>query len=240
MQVYHFDTIMQLSDGVAGDIVKLARAAVAEKGYFSIVFTGGKTPAFLYELLGSSPFVEKMPWQQTHVFWGDERCVPPTDPASNYKLAFDTLLHKGLVPAANIHRMEGEDASPALAAQRYQQEIELFFKDRAAGKPGSGFDLILLGMGPDGHVASLFPTTPLLSEKRMVVACDGLQGNPVVPRVTLSLSAINQAQNIFMLISGNDKKKIFEEINNNKPGVEVNYPAALVKPKGLLNWYIAK
>ena len=241
MKSHHFATLILLSETVARDIVKLAHEAIVTKGFFTLVLTGGKTPALLYELLGSAPFVEQMPWQQTHIFWGDERCVAPGSQQSNYKLAVDVLLNKGLVPDENIHRMEGELASPADAASRYQQEIELFFKSVSSQHKLTGFDLILLGMGPDGHIASLFPRSLLLDEeiRKMVLSCDGVQGNPALPRITLTLFAINQAKNIFMLISGNEKKKIFEEISSGQQGVERKYPAALVKPKGKLAWYIA-
>jgi 6-phosphogluconolactonase len=240
MSIHHFDTIINLSEAVARDIVNLAHEQVDKKGFFTIVFTGGKTPAFLYELLGSSPFVEQIPWQQTHIFWGDERCVPPHGPQSNYKLAFDALLAKGIVPDGNIHRMEGEIESPAEGARRYQQEIELFFKSVGGQADCPGFDLILLGMGTDGHIASLFPGTSLSGEtSSIVLSCDGALGSPAVPRITLSISAINQAKNVFMMISGEKKKKIFEEIDSGQPGVEQKYPAALVRPEGKLFWYIA-
>ncbi len=218
-------------------LLSAAHQAVAEHGRFSLVLAGGRTPERLYQLLAAPPLAAQMPWKNTHVFQGDERGVPPEHPASNYRLAAASLLASGLIPAVNIHRMQGEAEDIAGAAVDYQRQIRDFF---SLGADRQGFDLILLGMGNDGHIASLFPGSPLLAEENRLVAAETEPaGDPPLPRLTLTLPAINSATRILVMISGPDKQKIMSEIMTDRTAAAKKYPAALVAPRRELLWLVA-
>ena len=220
-----------MAEAAAGLIIERARAAVAAKGFFSLVLAGGSTPLPLYELLVSPPLVRKMPWAETHVFQGDERCVPPTDPESNFGRAAAILLASGLIPPANIHRMAGE-LPPTVGAERYRREIAAF---------GHDFDLVLLGMGTDGHVASLFPGSPLLAAEDQTVAAEEQPvGSPPLPRITLTLPAINRATTVIIMVAGREKARIAQEIKEDPRAGAAKYPAALVRPRKELLWLVSK
>lgn len=215
----------------AGLIIDRARAAVAKRGLFSLVIAGGATPLPLYKLLASPPLAREMPWHDTHIFQGDERCVPPTHPESNFGRAAATLLAPGLVPEANIHRMAGE-LPPAEGAEHYRREIAKFGRD---------FDLILLGMGADGHIASLFPGSPLLGEQEQTVAAvEQPVGSPPLPRLTMTLPLINRAATVIIMVSGQKKARIIEEIAQNHQESTTKYPAALVRPGEELLWLVSE
>jgi 6-phosphogluconolactonase len=182
-----------LAHEAADRFVALTRSAIASYGRFTVALSGGSTPKLLYAQLVRQP----IEWRHVHVFWGDERCVPPDHPDSNYGLAQRTLLSHVDIPPQNVHRLPGELA-PARAAQQYEDELR-----SSLGTPPR-FDLILLGMGADAHTASLFPGTLALHEQqRWVVAnyVDKLQAT----RLTLTLPVINQASNVIFLITGSDK-----------------------------------
>ncbi|MGV1098968.1 6-phosphogluconolactonase [Thiovibrio sp. JS02] len=240
MQTRNFTNMEALSRAAAEEIVSIADNAVAGRGIFTLVLTGGKTPGLLYSLLAEPPLAGRLPWKKTHLFWGDERCLPPDDPASNFFLARETLLKNGLVPLENIHRLEGEDPEPARAARRYESLLKGFF--RGAEKAClPRFDCLLLGMGNDGHIASLFPGSPLLGEeKRLVAALPEPAGTPKVIRLTLTLPIINSARKVLLMISGAEKKKIFQEIAEDRDAAMRKYPAACLAPQGELLWFIGE
>lgn len=240
MRALFFDEIAEMSRAMAAEIVRLAREAVEERGRFSLVLTGGRTPALLYELLGNPPFASDMPWLSTWIFWGDERCVAPDHAASNFRLAHEPLLSRGFIPAENIFRMQGE-AVPSVAAHSYEERLHRFWAASNKSDAVPAFDLILLGMGNDGHVASLFPESDLLLEKnRLVAAVEEASGEPPVPRLTLTLPAIALARRIFFMISGEAKKGIFSEIKRDPAKAARSYPAALVRAQGEISWFIAE
>jgi 6-phosphogluconolactonase len=171
----------------------------------------------------------KMLWEKTHLFWGDERCVSPTDPRSNYRLVVDALLSRASVPPQNVHAVPVEIDSPEAAAQAYARELRGFFR----GEPS--FDVNLLGMGPDGHTASLFPGAASLDcVDRWALGVDGSQGDPPVPRVTLTLPAINASKTALFLISGGKKLPLVEKI----VAGDVSYPAGRVSPREGLAWLV--
>lgn len=240
MRVTFFKSLQLLSEAAAEEIVTQALASVAEQGIFSLVLTGGQTPGLLYEIFGSEPFAGRMPWRQTHLFWGDERCVSPENPASNYRLAREAFLEKGHVPEANIHRMAGENPDPVQAARDYDKDLRDFFhKHSRLSAPR--FDCLLLGMGGDGHIASLFPGSTLLAEKNdWVAALPEPAGSPMLPRITLTLPALQRARKTIFLISGEKKRAIFTEITGEKSRAQKKYPAALLEPEGELVWFIAE
>jgi 6-phosphogluconolactonase len=225
-ELKRFLNIEALSRAAVELVVEAAAKSIARDGRFSLALSGGKTPRRLYELLNGAP----MDWRKTHLFWGDERCVPRTDPASNYGMAAKALLSGVSVPPQNVHAMPVEIGSPTMAASAYEQELRSYFR----GLPT--FDLILLGMGPDGHTASLLPGSLALDEKqRWVVAVDGKGGNPPVPRLSLTFPAINSARQALFLVTGKDKAPVVDAIMKGSAVC----PAARVAPLDRLDWYCA-
>ncbi len=181
-------------------------AAVAARGAFSLVLSGGRTPVLLYTLLASAPFRDRIPWARAHLFWGDERCVPPEHPESNYGLARRTLLDHVPIPPEQVHRILGERA-PEEAALAYEATLRHFFP----GESEPRFDLVLLGLGEDGHTASLFPGTSALWQRdRWTVALDGGPGRGW--RVSLTPGAINGARKVLFLVSGRTKARSLKQV----------------------------
>ena len=195
---------------------------------FTVALSGGSTPRRLYEMLAAPPFRGRVPWGRVHVFWGDERCVPPDHSDSNYRLAREALLDEIPILAENVHRIWGE-MPPDQAAAAYQTELEA-----VVGVNGR-LDLILLGMGADGHTASLFPGTEALEEReRAVVAVyvERLQAW----RVTLTLPVINAARQVLFLVTGAAKAEIVQAVLE---GPEGRFPAQQIRPTaGQLTWLV--
>ena len=229
-----------LSRAAAEHICEIAEGAIKERGIFTFVLSGGTTPRLLYEELAKEPYASRVDWQHTHLFWGDERCVPSDNPDSNFSLALQTLISKVDVPPSNIHRIPAATGSPQAVAAEYETTLREFFQATAAGDPSTSFpsfDLVLLGMGVDGHIASLFPGDEALEERTSwVVAVEGSSASPPVPRITLTLPVINEAKWVLFLASGPHKLKVLREILNN-PHTSI-YPAAHVRPAGKLWWFI--
>jgi 6-phosphogluconolactonase len=222
----------QLFRVVAEDSLTLAQQAVAERGRFSVSLAGGSTPAALYALWASD-YRERMPWDRTFIFFGDERYVPADDPASNYHMARGTLLDHVAIPPGQIFPMRTDYAKPEDAARGYEQTLREFF-----GSQAPVLDLLLLGLGPEGHTASLFPDSPVLLEKERWVAA------PVVPakpsqRLTLTLPVLNQVRAAFFLVAGAAKREIVQAIRNEPDQETSQYPAARIRPAaGRAVWYL--
>lgn len=191
--------IQEMVRRAAVQFVEMAGKAISERGFFTVALSGGSTPEPFYRLLAAKDFREKIDWRKVHFFWGDERCVPPTHRESNYRMASDALFSKLDLPEENIHRIKGE--SGLAAATEYQEEIRRFFHLRSKELPV--FDLILLGMGEDGHIASLFPGDPALKEREKPVAAVPLEA--LLSRITLTPPVIQKARNIMVLVSGRRK-----------------------------------
>ena len=190
-------------------VVAQARHAIAHRGRFLVTLSGGSTPRPLYELLASPLFAARIDWPRVHVFWGDERCVPPDQPESNYRMAREALLDHVPLPPANVHRIRGED-EPAEAAAAYEEVLGAFFGSPERS-PKVGFDLVLLGMGADGHTASLFPGSAAAREaRRWAVASPGPQ--PGSWRVSLTPVLLNAAENVTFLVSGPDKAERLKDV----------------------------
>jgi 6-phosphogluconolactonase len=208
--------------------ISLAKAAVDERGVFSVALSGGDTPKNFYALLATPQYAEQIPWDKTHIFWGDERCVPPEHPDSNYGLAQALLLSKVPLPEKNLHRIKCE-SSPERAATEYEAELREFFGTNP------GFDLVLLGVGEEGHTASLFPGGTALDEKhRWVLA----QFFPKLPawRITLTPIALNSAANVVFMICGEKKAGVIKQIF--LEGGEL-LPVHLIRPRsGRLLWLL--
>jgi 6-phosphogluconolactonase len=217
----------------AEELIRAAHRAVAERGAFSLALSGGSTPRRLYVLLAdpAAPFRARFPWDHTHVFFGDERPVPPDHPESNFRMATETLLAH--VPVASVHRIRAEEPD---AAEAYQAELRQAFGIPVGGAPPR-LDLVLLGLGPDGHTASLFPGSPALAEQdRWVVS-------PFVERLgtrrtTLTFPVLNRAGAVVFLVAGGEKAGVLQRVLAPEPGTEL-LPAARVRPgRGELLWIV--
>ncbi|MDH4319998.1 MAG: 6-phosphogluconolactonase [Desulfobulbaceae bacterium] len=236
---HDFPTLAQCCHALAEHIVTTARRCVADHGRFAMAASGGDTPKPLYRLLAAPPFVDRMPWDKTHLFWGDERCVDPTHPDSNYRMAQETLLAHPLSANCTIHRMPGE-LPPKEGAASYEEDLRRFFGSGMHEKnlPPT-FDLILLGLGSDGHTASLFPNAKALAETgKWVTATPPGDLPPQVERLTLTIPVINQAAEGIFLIAGVKKKELAAAIIADRQSPP-KYPAGRIAPQGKLIWYIA-
>ncbi len=218
-----------LSQRAARLFAAAARRAVTTRGLFRVALAGGGTPRRTYELLAAEPYRDQVPWPAVEVFWGDERCVPPSDPRSNQRLARMTLLDHVPVPPGRIRPMACV-GDPAAAARAYQQLLA-----RRCGPGLPRFDLILLGLGADGHTASLFPDHPALQEERRWVTAVTVPGQDF-SRLSLTLPVLNQAAEILFLVAGAEKAPVLGGILS---GAAPQLPAARVRPhSGRLRWLV--
>jgi 6-phosphogluconolactonase len=218
-----------LSRAAASLLVEHANLAVAARGRFCVALSGGSTPRRTYELLAAQPFKGQAPWHRMHIFWGDERCVPLDDPRSNARMAKEAWLDHVPIPESQIHPMQCAGA-PAEAARHYEAHLRQFF----GGRPSS-LDLVLLGLGDNGHTASLFPGTPVLQEIERWVA-EVYVAEQDLYRVTLTAPFINQAAQVIFLVAGEAKAGVLKEIIHGPRDPE-RLPAQLIQPRsGELLW----
>jgi 6-phosphogluconolactonase len=226
-----FNDTAELSRSAAELFVQTAREAVQQHGRFTVALTGGSSPVQLYRLLAQSPYREQVPWEQTYIFWGDERWVPLTDERSNAKMALDTFLRQVPVPEGQIYPMWGE-GEPEEFAHYYEQLLQKHFHQQLPR-----FDLILLGMGDDGHTASLFPGTEVLRETSRWVRAYYLTPQSMY-RITLTAPLINQAQKIVFLTFGANKAPALYEVLEGNRNPE-QYPSQLIQPQqGEVHWLV--
>jgi 6-phosphogluconolactonase len=222
-----------LSQAAAKIFVKTASSALHARGRFLVAFSGGSTPTGLYRLLATEPYRQQVDWPNTFIFWGDERCVPPSDSGSNYRQAMGTLLTHVPVPDENILRIKGE-LEPAEASKDYIRTLKRF-----ASSPldWPRFDLVLLGMGDDGHTASLFPGSPVeTSEPALSVTAD-YQGRPAM-RVTLTPPVFNSARQVIFLVAGESKSAVLAHVINGEQQ-PLQYPAQRIHPTdGKVVWVV--
>jgi 6-phosphogluconolactonase len=219
-----------LSHGAAEFFVRIAREAVAARGRFCVVLSGGGTPRRTYELLAQPPFRDGVDWTMTHVFWGDERCVDPDDPRSNARMAREALLRHVPVPPGQVHPMCRP--SPEEGASLYEALLRDFW-----GAAAPRFDLILLGLGPDGHTASLFPGDPVLSEVKRWVAPVYVAA-PDLHRLTLTAPLLNRARVVAFLVTGAAKATVVRDVLQG-PRDPLRLPAQLIHPEGgELHWLL--
>ena len=215
----------------AQEFSNLAAEAVREHGRFNVALSGGSTPRSLYALLttGAVP----VPWEKVSVFWGDERHVPPDDPESNYRMANEAMLSKVSVLPGNIFRIEGEAKDAKAAAAKYEKTLVSFFDLDPGEFPR--FDIILLGLGPDGHTASLFPDSAALQENRRLVVANWVEKFHA-DRITLTLPVLNNAAEVIFLVSGAEKAGILHQVLEGCAG---KFPSQLVRPNdGKLMWLL--
>jgi 6-phosphogluconolactonase len=223
-----FDTPDDLAQYVADWVV--ARA-VASADRFAFCLSGGSTPKRIYELLAAAPRRALFPWHRTHFFWGDERFVPHDDPQSNFRMAFDALLAHAPVPAENIHPIPTEGGSAASCAAQYQAALVRFYGAAVFDAARPLFDLTLLGLGEDGHLASLFPASPELSEaQRWAVP---VVGERVPDRITLTYPALASSAAAAFLVTGAHKRGALSRVRAG----DLALPAARLRPVGELYWF---
>ncbi len=231
--IHIFPGVEQINEPLAQFILSTAKDSVAKNGRFTIALTGGSSPKKLYELLTKDPYKDELPWKNTYVFWGDERWVPTDDDRYNAKMAYETLLNHVPVPKNQIYPMPYSDTQPpAVIARQYQDLLHKHF-----GTNPPQFDLILLGMGDDGHTASLFPHTPVLNEQEQWVS-DVYHTGQQMYRITLTAPFINQTKKVAFLLFGANKAQILHDV------LEGNYqpeqlPTQLIKPvAGEVHWFL--
>jgi 6-phosphogluconolactonase len=224
-----------LADEAARRFGELARDAVRERGAFHVALSGGSTPQRFHARLATDPAYATLPWAGTHVYFGDERCVPPDHEDSNFRMAHEALLGKVPVPAAQIYRMEGEDPEPGQAARRYEARL----REAIPHEPGEvpRFDLIWLGVGTDGHTASLFPGTEALDESRRLVIAPWANAVEAY-RLTLTLPVLNAARAVIFVVADGEKAGTVRRVLAPREGEPV-LPAARVRPyPGTLAWLL--
>ncbi len=230
-QIEIFKNADELSRAAADFIVSLSKKKITEKGKFVIALSGGRTPEKLFSLLVQQDYQSQINWQNVFVFWGDERCVASDDERNNANAAKSLLLDKIEIPASNIFVIP-VNFSPAQAAEQYEETIRYFFNNKEPQ-----FDLILLGLGDNGHTASLFPLTDVIHEKIHLVKEVYVKEQEMF-RVTMTAPLINKADNILFLVTGKEKSEMLNIILN-APYQPGRYPAQLIKPEsGTLFWYI--
>jgi 6-phosphogluconolactonase len=222
----------ELAREAARRFADLAEFFTDDAGRFTVALSGGSTPKAMFQTLAETPFADALPWRSIYFFWGDERSVPPDHPDSNFRMANEALLSKVPIPRENIFRIQAEDEDHERAAANYSETLQTFFAEE---RPS--LDLVLLGMGADGHTASLFPgTTALRVDDRPAVAnyVEKFQSW----RITLTADSINRARNIIFLVAGADKAPALKEVIRGPRNPE-QYPSQLIEPAhGALLWMV--
>ncbi len=216
--------------------IEIAREATNANGKFSVALAGGSTPKKLYELLASDEYRDQIEWPKVHIFFGDERCVPPDDAESNYRMANEAMLARVHVPPQNVHRMVG-DGDAVANARLYEDELRGYFEEEQWPR----FDLVLLGMGDDGHTASLFPGSQALQETSAWATANWVEKFQTF-RITLSAPAINHAAHVLFLITGAGKAARLPEVIKGERDTN-RLPSQLIQPQaegGKLEWLIDK
>ena len=218
-----------LSRRVAEWMLELATTKI---GIFSVCLSGGSTPQQLYEHLAEPTYRNTFPWPRTHWFWGDERFVPHDDPLSNYRMVREALLSRAPIPPANIHPIPTEGISPEAAASAYERKLKSFYGAARLDPAQPLFDVNLLGLGPDGHTASLFPGTAVLAERNSWVAA--VVGAKPEARITLTYPALESSRHAAFLVAGDEKRAIFRRLRDGDNCL----PAARLRPIAGVTWFL--
>jgi 6-phosphogluconolactonase len=222
----------ELAQEAARRFAAQAEACVKHAGRCAVALSGGSTPKAMFQILAEKPYADTLPWSSICFFWGDERCVPPDHADSNYRMTNESLLSKVPIPRENIFRIHAEDEDHERAAANYSETLRNFF-----GEEQPSFDLVFLGMGPDGHTASLFPGTTALHVNDRIVAANYVEKFQSW-RITLTANTINRARNIIFLVAGEDKAPALKEVIEGPRNPEL-YPSQLIEPSnGALLWMI--
>lgn len=223
-----------LSLAAAKRFTDLAAQAIGKRGAFHVALAGGSTPRRLYQHLATPMFAERIAWQHVHIYFGDERAVPADDSDSNYLMAHDALLCHVPIPQEQIHRIDGGAADLSLSASSYERVVRQQLAPGGNAVPQ--FDLVLLGIGPDGHIASLFPETAILKEKEKLVAAVYV-AKLFSWRISLTLPVINNARHVMVLAAGENKTGIIRQVFIDDAGSN-RYPVQRLHPVGELEWYL--
>lgn len=226
VEVVIADDLGSLSEKTAVFVARWIADRAKVQDRVAFVLAGGTTPRRLYEHLAMSTFREEIPWNQVHLFWGDERCVSPENPESNYRAAYESLISRVPIPPENVHRMSAEKADPEKAADEYEQTLRDFFRSSPGEWPT--FDLVLLGIGADGHTASLFPGSSVLHEKKRWVAAPYVEKLKSY-RLTLTLPVFNHAAQVIFLAAGKEKAQVIKKLQVTSH-TQDRFPAQLIRP----------
>jgi 6-phosphogluconolactonase len=234
-QVVVRSSLDEVGREAAARFQRLAAESIVAAGRFSLALSGGSTPRALYRALAEPPFRDAIDWPRVHLFWGDERFVPADHPDSNYRLAREAFITRVPIPEENVHPIPTEATNPETAAAQYEVTLRRFFVSPEREAPR--FDLVLLGLGPDGHTASLFPESPALHENRRLVAAV-YAPRLAAWRLTLTPPVLRAAHHILFLVSGRDKASVLQEILEG-PYDPRQLPAQLARPEeGDLTWLV--
>ena len=227
---------------MAAEIFRLSSQAIAQRGASTVVLSGGSTPKSLYALMATPDWRDKFDWPHIHLFWEDERYVPPDHPDSNYGMVKRELLSKISIPAANVHRMITEKGKPEEVAAAYEQAIRRNFESlKLVSTPNAipRFDILLLGLGTNGHTASLFPHTSVLHEKNLLVAACYVDEVKMY-RLTMTLPLLNDSRNTFFFLAGAEKAEVVKQVLRG-PRQPEELPAQLIEPNdGTFVWMMDK
>jgi len=229
-----YPDIDALSRAALEELLRDLREAIARRGRGALALSGGHTPEKMYALWATTEkYRSETDWNRVHLFWGDERYVPQSDPLSNYRMTREALLARVPIPAANVHAAPTDLPTPEQAAAAYDQELRKFF-----GSAAPAFDVTLLGLGPEGHTASLFPDSAALEEKESWVAAVRVAAVPP-DRLTFTLPVLNSSRNTYFLVAGENKRTILAALRaepDSRPSV---YPAGRIRPAdGRVLWYL--
>ncbi len=203
----------------------------ASTGEVAVALSGGSTPKLLYEVLAQEPYRGMMPWDRVHWFWGDERFVPPDDPRSNYRMTYEALLGHVKIPASHMHPVQTDDVTPEQAAALYQQALQSFYGAATLDPARPLFEIVLLGLGTNGHTASLFPGTAVLDERTAWAAAVTPEGEPT--RITLTYPALESCRHAAFIVAGAEKRDVLARVRAG----EATLPAARFRPTGTLHWF---
>jgi 6-phosphogluconolactonase len=226
-----FPDIAALSQSALEEILHILTDAVAKRRRFSIALAGGHTPAKLYALWAEK-YKTQTPWDRVHLFFGDERFVPEDDLLSNYRMARETLIIHVPIPKENVHPILTNFSSPEKAAEAYEVELRKFF-----GEGAPAFDVQLLGLGVEGHTASLFPGSPALEEQQRWVLAVTAPAEPP-QRLTLTPAVLNQGLYTFFLVAGENKREILAALRSEPQNAQSKYPAGRIRPARGVVWYL--
>jgi 6-phosphogluconolactonase len=231
METHIYENKEAMASALANWICEKIASTLQSQEYFSLVLSGGNTPTILYKKLATTAFKDKIDWSRIHVFWGDERVVPYTDKRNNAKMAFDLLLNSVTIPPEHIHIMR-TDIEPNFAVDAYQALLHTFFDNKE-----KSFDLVLLGMGEDGHTLSLFPGSTIIEEHVNWVNSI-YNSDQKMYRITLMPLIVNKASSIVFMVDGSKKSEVLQKVINGKYN-PVQLPAQIIKPiDGELHWFL--
>ncbi len=234
-EIQVFAKLEALTHAAATEFVQKTQQAIQARGRFTVALSGGSTPKSLYALLATQPWRDQISWNQVHLFWGDERHVPPSDSSSNFRMTQEQLLFQVPIPHENVHRIKAENSDTQAVAASYERELKQFFQLGEHEFPR--FDLVLLGMGANGHTASLFPGTAVIYEQTRLVAAPWV-GELNRDRITLTPPVINNANTIIFFVTGVEKAATLKEVLEGQYQPD-RLPAQVVHPaQGNVIWMV--